>query len=111
MSDPIEIPIPVGVPLFTLRVTLDGQDYTLGFDWNDREGRWYCSISDGSGVLIQGAKKVLANWPLLRAAKTSAQAGRVPPGDLIPCDLGNPSGDPPGFAELGGRVRILYFPL
>ena len=106
MSNPQELPIPANVPLFSERITLDGVEFLFQFDWNDREQRWYLSIRDINETALALGLKIVANVPLLRRFTNAA----LPQGTLIACDLSNQFGDPPGYTELGTRVRIFYFP-
>ncbi len=107
MSEPIEIPVALDTPLFTQRITLDGQEYILRFDWNGREGRWYLDIGDVDENWIVTGLKIVANWPLTRRCVDI----RKPPGDLYAVDFSSQRGEPPILPELGRRVRLLYFPL
>lgn len=109
MSDlpPIEIPVFPEVPLYSERVTLDGKEYLLQFDWSDREQRWYLSISKADGTLIKTGVKVVANWPLLRKCVDVNQ----PPGVLMAVDLSPNGGEPPSLDDFGLRVKLLYFPV
>lgn len=106
MNDPIEIPVATDTPLYTQRVTLDGIEYVLKFDWNDRENRWYLSLYDVSETPLATGIKIVSNWPLLRRF-TSAN---MPPGSLMAADLSPQGGESPMYADLGVRVKLLYFP-
>ena len=101
------IPTSSDTAYYEQRTRLDGKDYTLKFAWNQREGRWYLTLLDESDETIVNSIKVLANWPMLRDHR---EDDRVPPGELIACDL---TGDntPPGFDELGIGLRceLTYF--
>lgn len=105
MKRPVEIPVSKDVPNYTQRVTLDGREYLLGFDWNDREQRWYLSISTVDETPLAMGIKVIANWPLLRKFTDD----RLPPGVLMAADLSPEGGEPPGFSDLGRRVKLHYF--
>lgn len=106
MTTPIEIPVFTAVPLYKMRVTLEGKEYILQFDWNDRETRWYMSISDLNNVPISTGIKVVANWPLLRKIP---QPDR-PPGTLMAVDFSPQNGEPPVLEDFGLRVKLLYSP-
>lgn len=106
MSEPIEIPVATDTPLYTERVTLDGIEYLIKFDWNDRENRWYMGLFTVTGEPLAVGIKVLANWPLLRRFTGE----NMPPGVLIAADLSSQNGEPPTYAELGTRVKLLYYP-
>lgn len=106
MKEPLEIPLSLDTPLYTERVTLDGREYLLRFDWNGREGRWYLSIGTITEVWIRRGIKVVANWPLTRKSVDL----RLPPGHLFAMDLTS-NGEPPDFYDLGRRVKLFYFPV
>lgn len=103
---PVEIPLALDCPLWSMRTTLDGREYVLGFDYLEREGRWILNVSDVAGAPLATGIKVVANWPLLRQFVNPA----LPPGNLIATDVSNGGGEPPDFQALGRRVRLLYFP-
>lgn len=46
----VEIPIPVDAPSFKIRTILDGIQYVLKMDWNDRFERWHLSIYSATEV-------------------------------------------------------------
>lgn len=104
-GDPLEIPVSVDVPLYQIRTTLDGSEYLFRFDWNGREGRWYFSLADINESWIVTGVKIVCNWPLLRRVTDK----RRPPGELMATDFTS-TGEPPGFVDLGRRVKLLYFP-
>lgn len=106
MLDPVEIPLFPDVPLYTIRVTLDGREYVLGLDYSEREDRWWLSVSDVAGTPLATGIKLVANWPLLHQRVSPD----LPPGHLVAVDVSNSGGEPPGFADLGRRVRLLYYP-
>lgn len=106
MADPIEIPVALDTPLYTQRTTLDGREYQLRFDYNGREDRWYLDILTVDGQKLVTGIKLIGNWPLLRRFTDP----RLPPGNLVAVDFSPLEGEPPGFAELGRRVLLTYFP-
>jgi hypothetical protein len=106
MNPPVEVPVQNATPLYTQRVTLEGRDYLLRFDWNGREGRWYLDVGTVDEVWIVTGVKVICNWPLFRTLTDD----RKPPGYLMAADLSPEGGEPPGFYDLGQRVKLLYFP-
>lgn len=105
-ADPVEVPVSLDVPLYTERVTLDGQEYLLRFDWNGREGRWYLDIGDVSENWIVRGVKLIADWPLLRRCVDP----RRPPGTLMAVDFSG-AGEPPSLSDLGRSVKLIYFPV
>lgn len=98
------IPLAVDTPLYSLRVTLDGQEYVLEFDYAERENRWYLSVSDVNENTLATGIKLVSNWPLLRQRVDPA----LPPGDLFAFDP--VEGDAPGFLDLGRSVLLYYRP-
>src|ERR1700733_16174280 len=93
-------------PYYSLRTRLDGRDYNLRFAWNDREERWYLSISDDQDNLLLAGIKLVANTPLIRYYHSDPN---VPPGEFWVIDQ-TPDGSPPGLVELGenSRCQLVY---
>lgn len=87
------------------RVVLDGREYVLAFQWNQREAKWYLSISDQDGSPIVHGIKVVANFPLLRRLRDR----RAPPGELYAQDRSGAGADP-GLRDFGTRVILVYHP-
>lgn len=106
MSEPLEIVLFPGEPLYSMRVVLDGKEYVLRFDWNGRESRWYFSIGFLDGSWLRTGIKFIANWPFLRNLADT----RKPPGLLIAIDLSPSNGEPPGLLDIGERVKLFYYP-
>lgn len=105
MTTPLEIKVALDTPLYTQRITLDGIEYLFRFDWSDREQRWYLTISDIDEKELASGIKIIANWPLLRRFVNPA----LPRGTLMAADLSPQNGEPPTYAELGQRVKLVYF--
>lgn len=105
MSATLEIPLFSSIPLFDIRTTLDGREFILSFDWNDREQRFYFSIAASDGTPIMSGRKLVCNWPLTRKIAGTAK----PPGILMAIDYSNQAGEPPGLNDLGERVKLVYF--
>lgn len=91
-------------PAYTQRTKLDGVEYVLTFEWNERDARWYFSIADEDGEPIASGVKVVADWPLLRRVVDP----RCPPGEIGAVDATG-AGEPPGRYDLGERVKIYYY--
>lgn len=106
MMKPVEVPVQIDTPLYVERVTLDGKDYLLRFDWSGRENRWFLDLGTVDEIWLRKGVKIIANWPLFRTLIDA----RKPPGQLFAIDLSAPTGDPPEFADLGRRVKLFYFP-
>ncbi len=97
------IPLPSGLPHFSLQVELDGTTFTLEFRWNSRDGAWYMNLEDAEGTHILSGIKVVADWPL----GARFQVAGLPAGQLSAVDTSG-AGLDPGFTDLGTRVQILY---
>lgn len=109
LDDPKQIQLFPDTPLYTMRATLNGREFTLRFDYAQREDRWYLSLYDASGAAIRKGIKITSNASSLRLARFDA---RTPTGLLTFSDvtaLTGGAGEPPGFADLGRRVSLLYF--
>lgn len=90
-----------GSPAYRQRTRLDGQEWTLDFVFNAREGRWALSIIDLDGNSVVTGQPIVCGLNLL----TRAIAG--PPGLLIA--IAEDEGlEAPGLTELGGRVTLWY---
>lgn len=100
--------IPTSTKLSTYRqvTALDGVDYQLVFDFNQREGKWYFSLLNIEGNHLMTGRKVVSQW-MLNALETSED---LPPGALYCLDSTAEStgGADPGLRELGQRVVLLY---
>lgn len=88
---------------YTQRTILDGREYLLTFQWNQREEKWYLSIADQDGDPLGQGIKVVANFPLNRALTDI----RSPPGILYAMDRTGQGCDPL-LRELGDRVLLIY---
>lgn len=87
---------------WTERVTLDGTDYLLTFDWQARAGTWRLEIADQDEGLITVCKLV-SEFPLLRRVVDP----RRPPGELVVIDTLSQGADPT-FTSLGDRHLVVY---
>lgn len=98
------IPVPnLGVPLWEERVTLNGTEFLILFDWHDREQRWYITISDAQGNVITAGIKLVPGWPLYNR-ETLPQA---PKGNFV---IADPQNLPPALADFGQRSLLLFYP-
>lgn len=102
----VEIPIVAGEdsPDVDLQVELDGVTYTLGLQWNERDGAWYLSISTAEGELLVAGRKVVLDALLLSRYRDA----RLPRGALMAIDTSGEL-EEPGLEDLGVRVKLLYF--
>jgi hypothetical protein len=101
------IPVLLDAAYSAQRTRLDGRDYLLEFAFNEREDRWYLSISDDESAPIITGLKLITGLPLLRFYRADP---RVPPGELIAMTLSQDE-SPPAFSDFGAgrRVELTYF--
>ena len=93
-------------PFYDMVVNLEGTDYKLTFNYNQREDATYLSISTPDGDDIVNGIKVVSNWPLLHKWADP----RLPPGELI-CFANTQTTDPaPGLGAItvGGAFTLTY---
>lgn len=105
MADVI-IPTPVGElnPSTVLTTTLDGQSYRIVLHWNGRANRWQGCLQDGTGNVLAGFERFVANMrPWYRFRKTVG----MPPGVFLIADE-SLTGTDPGLNDLGNRCKLLY---
>jgi hypothetical protein len=86
------------------RVRLEGSDYVLTAQWNQREALWTLDLADVDSVAIVSGLVLVPLWPLL-ALVTDA---RRPPGELM---IWQPDGnmEPPTLAGLGAASKLIYY--
>lgn len=91
------------LPLFDVRVDLDGVEYLLVFRYLQRTDRWAFSVYTGDGTAIrEGAACLLSVRQLMGNTHPSR-----PPGELIFVDSSQ-KGLEAGFEDLGARVTLQY---
>lgn len=82
---------------------LDGETFTLSFNWNSREEAWYLSVADSLGTVLVAGKKIVVGYPLFaRTVNDALPKGYLEAIDTSGLDLA------PGYADLGGRVKLVY---
>jgi hypothetical protein len=97
------------VAFFDQVTELDGTDYRLTFNYNQREGCYYLSIgSPESKEDVLSGIKIVSNYGLVR--RWNGRAG-LPPGDLVAITTAGASDAPADLGELGEgkRVELHYF--
>lgn len=95
-------------PFYTLSPTLDGVEYTLRFNYNQRENNYYLSIEDPETVTdILSCIKIVNNFPLLNAWKGLPG---TPPGDFVALSNSTADDSSAGLGDMapGGRVTLYY---
>lgn len=94
-----------GAPCWTQTTSLDGRDYQMTFDWNQRMGRWMLRLADQDGVAIRSGMILNVDVPLLQGVVDP----RRPPGELVVVDTSGSNDLDPGFSDLGTRFVLAYF--
>lgn len=84
-------------------VDLDGSDYKLDYQYNSREGFWYCSLLDSAGNHLRSGIKIVSNFPLLRLMMSRTR----PPGELMCMDT-RIEPDDPGLEDLDVNAEFGY---
>lgn len=92
-----------GTNNYTLRVDLGDREFVFDFNFNQREGFWYFTLSDALSVVIVAGVKVVLGGPLLRAVRDI----RRPFGDLYVVDQSTNQVEA-GLKDLGDRVLLVY---
>lgn len=97
------IPTRGDIGAYFFRITLDLEVFSLSFQFNDREGRWYMSIADQAGNPVRSGLKLVSNFPV--TARIADPAG--PNGEIMALDTTGQGLDA-AFADLGSRVLVTY---
>lgn len=100
----VHIPTSSTLASYTQRTTLDGVEYVLRFEWMERSSSWFVKLSDREENELTGFIPITLELDLLRLHHSTEG---VPRGPLIALDHSDTK-TRPGFAELGGRVRLVY---
>jgi hypothetical protein len=95
---------PNGSSCWTQRTALDGVDFNLRFDWYQRDGHWRLSIRDAADVPVRTGIVLIVDELLL----VGVVDPRRPHGELAVIDTTGANDADPGFADLGGRFRLIY---
>jgi len=103
---PQRIPITNDYPNYTIDVTLDGVEYTLGFRWSERGCSWVCSIALLDGTVLSPGQRVALSVPLFQQLPDL----RLPAGILIANDTSN-EGAEATEDNFGLTVELLYYTL
>lgn len=100
----LRIPLDGDDPHFTLEVDLDGADFQVQLDWNERDSAWYFTLRDSEGEDIVGSQRVASGWPMLRRVVDS----RRPAGELVLVDIEG-EGAEPTMGTLGVSCVLMYY--
>jgi hypothetical protein len=107
---PVVIPIEneSGRAFFKQTTSLDGRDYVMRFQFNQRLCRWYLSVFDQDDNPIRVGMLLTANWPVGRTVVDE----RWPPGLLLVVDTqasDNQHAQDPCLRCLGSRHLLVYY--
>lgn len=100
---PIELPAPI-YPASTYQIALDGAVYRLAWRWLERQRSWYVSLYTADETPLRLGVRVVLDRPLWGRLRGTQR----PAGELLAVALPG-SEDEPAAADLGGRVRLLYY--
>lgn len=95
---------PNGSACWTQRTALDGSDFVLSFDWNQRTGLWFFSVADQDAVPIVSGRALTTGTLLLKGVRDP----RRPRGELVVEDTTLRNDADPAFDDLGARFRVTY---
>lgn len=94
-------------PFYTIRVRLDGADYTLEFTYAPRQGRYYLNLYDANDKELVWGLKLVSNTRLLRYYR---YRDGVPAGELMVTSTTSDKSSPTiGDLADGGRCQLTYF--
>jgi hypothetical protein len=96
------IPIEPGIAQQKMTIQLENGSYDLTFRWNVRMERWFMSIGDAQGEILNN-KMIALNGPILYYFSSR----RLPPGEFMAVDMTS-SNQPPGLNDFGSRVLMFY---
>lgn len=99
-----EFSLPTDAPLFTMRVTLSGEEFVLRFDYSGKEDRWYFSLLELNENPIRRGIKVTPEVDLLRTVRWDT---RAPARMLAFWDRRTPALSP-GLQAFGRTTSLLY---
>jgi hypothetical protein len=91
-------------PIYSQVTGLDGSEYQLVFEWNQRNGFWYLTLRNTNGADIVSGLQLVTGWPLTLGLVDA----RLPPGDLMVYDLRKRNDGIAGLINLGDRYELLY---
>lgn len=91
------------VPFYTVKATMDGVDYYLKFEWNQRYG-WFMGLADITQSVIFSPRKLVANRNLFKYCTDQ----RRPRGALVCYDTTG-IGKDPTYEDLDERHLLLYY--
>ena len=78
----IQIPTRIDLGIYRMQVDLDGETFTLDFQFNEREGAWYFDLADEARSPIRSGIKVVTGFSLTRLIRDL----RRPKGEMVAVD-------------------------
>lgn len=100
------IPLPVELERFSVRATLDGSEYKIKLDWNDRASLFSVSIYTAADVAIVEGQAGKVDLPLFSRFADA----RLPGGYLMLQDTSGTRTEIEAVEDLGDRVKLVYVP-
>lgn len=100
----VEVPTNLSWDSYEQRTTLDGVDYTLRFQWNERSNAWFFSLFWTDGRALLRNKKVTLNTDLLFSLVDPLR----PPGSLQLRCVEPDNYNEPGRDDFGSRYVLTY---
>lgn len=98
-----ELPTRNDLPAFSYLIELEGGQFLLSYNFNQRMDRWLFSIATSTEIPILSNIVMIANTPLT-AQYTDP---RLPSGNFIAFDTSGTNTDPGRF-DLGDRVVMVF---
>jgi hypothetical protein len=100
----IQLPTFTNLARYSFESELDNAKFKFSFGWSERAGHWLMNIADASNTVLISGRRVVVGIPLLSRFRDI----RLPKGILLAHDTSGNDVEP-GFADLGTRVKLLYF--
>lgn len=97
------LPTRTDLAIYRERVDLEGDTFTLDFQYNSREGAWYFDLLDADATPIRSGIRVVVGVPLLRLIHGAGK----PAGEMMATDQSGEDQEA-GAEDLGDRVLLTY---
>lgn len=110
----LTVPTSVELSSYSQRTQLDGEDFVLFFQYNERLDRWFVDVTDQDEKPIASGLRLTTNFPIERFIRDE----RRPAGVLMVVDQQGAGDDQDvlnqltrdaGLFELGDRFVLIYF--
>ena len=89
---------------YSVGVPLDGEDFTLSFEWNTRAARWFLSVLDAASNELATSVPLVVDVPLLQKYASLD----LPAGWLMALDTSELGEEMAEMEDLGTRVQLVY---